>query len=212
MSDHIPLTRRVKYFHEYSLDITGRVIYFTGAIEEDEVSVIITQIHLLNSINLNPIYMVINSMGGSDDMMFALYDAITLSQSKVVTIGTGMICSAATLILVGGDERYATENCWFMAHKGRIVSEGDEDELTSQAEFTAKSSDRYWKVLGRHTSRAASTWYEKSRDRGGLWLDTEQMLKCGVIDGVITSDRRPLESLPKRRIKRLLKDFEEDED
>ncbi len=202
---------------ESCVDLKNRRLYFIGE-EISDAETLVAQIHYLNSsahhpdTYKNPIYIIINSPGGSDDMTFCLYDAIVTSEAEIVTIGTGMVCSAASLILCCGDRRYATENCWFMTHKGQQVCVGDDDEIEAQAELSKKVSDRYWKLLGRHTTISGQRWYNKSKGEGELWLEVEGMLQHGVIDAILHPLRRVLEPLPTRRIKTAVVLDEHDEE
>lgn len=206
-----------------SVDLKSRRIYIVGDIAEDHIENTVQQIHYLSNADHcedydKPITLIINSLGGQDDMMLYLYDAITTCPTEVITIGSGLVCSAATLILACGDKRYATENCMFMTHKGHVKLAGDEDEISAQAEFSRKISDRYWKLMGRHTNLSGQQWYNRSKSEGEHWLEIEGMLKAGVIDGVLKDEKRKLEPLSKRRIKTRKKkhsepdDYEYDED
>jgi len=206
---------------EYCVDIENRTIYLVGGIDLEIVDPVIHQISYLSSETYfkekatDPIKLVIDSPGGYDDMMLHLYDAVVLCSAPVITIGAGMVCSAASLILVAGDERYATPNCMFMTHKGKAFLSGDDDEIQAQAELNKKLSQRYWKLLGRHTKHTGQWWYDRSKGEGEFWLDSDGMLKRGVIDGIIQSPRRELTPLSNRKIKtgvRIEEDDEETED
>ncbi|MDY6957703.1 MAG: ATP-dependent Clp protease proteolytic subunit [Halobacteriota archaeon] len=194
-----------EYLGEHLVDIVNRRIYLVGDIELGVVETVVQHIHYLNSSlhvdNFNdPITLLVNSVGGHDDMMLYLYDAITLSDAEIVTIGSGTCCSAAALILVSGDRRYCTSNAMFMTHKGKIQLEGDDDEIQAQAEITKKISERYWKLIGRHTNKSAQWWYDKSKGGGELWLDADEMVKYGVVDAIISPSRRQLVSLSPRKL------------
>lgn len=209
------LLEPIKYVSDYDLDIQNRTIYFVGEVEPDLVLLTVEHLNMLASPKYfknyeEPITLLINSPGGADDMTFFLYDAIQACSAPVYTVGTGMVCSAASLILSCGDKRFGTENCWLMTHKGNITLSGDDDAVESQSELNKKVSDRYWKLLERHTKRTALQWYRKSRDEGELWLNAEDMIEWGVIDELIPT-RRTFEPLSKRLIKDLLKEGKDDE-
>jgi len=215
----ISLKDRLDILGKYNFDIKERRVYLCGAIgaEEDKDEYngyIVEHIHFLNSLNHDPIQLIINSPGGTDDILLYMYDAITTSPSEIITIGSGMVCSAASLVLACGDRRYATENCKMMTHKGQVVISGDDDEIHSQAELQKKITDLYWKLLARHSNgkKTADQWYSKSKDEGQLWLNAEDMLKWGVIDGIIKPSRREFSPLPKKKLKRLISDLEKEEE
>ena len=201
---------------EHCVDIPNRIVYLVGDIESGVVESVVQQIRYLASPTYSdksnePITLVVNSVGGHDDMMLYLYDTIIMSEPEIVTIGTGMCCSAAALILVAGDRRHCTQNAMFMTHKGHIQLEGDDDEIQAQAELTKKLSERYWKLIARHTSRSAQWWYNKSKGEGELWLDSDDMLKYGVVDSVLDPPRRELVPLSNRKLKNWIPDDDEEE-
>ncbi len=191
---------------EQGVDLKKRTIYLTDAIESPTTEVVVHSIGFLNSPEhcknfKDPIKLVVNSPGGYDDSLFYMYDAIVNSEAEIHTIGSGMVCSAASLILVSGDKRYCTENCMFMTHKGKVVIEGDDDEVRSTAILQEKLSQKYWKLLARHTKESAQWWLNKSKNEGAYWLDSQEMLKRGVIDGVLPTNRRVLTPLSNRNLK-----------
>ena len=207
MSNIIKSLSFIETLQEYGIDEEKRTIFFSGDIDSPQIEQLVTNLYLLNSkdafpeTHQNPIKIILNSGGGYDHLMLNAYDAITYSEAPVYTIVAGMACSAATLLLVCGDKRFCTENSWSMFHKGRVSLEGDEDEINASAEINRKISDRYWKLLGRHTTKSAQWWFDRSKQEGQLWLAPKQMLEYGVIDGILPRPRRDLESLPARKIK-----------
>lgn len=210
----VDLCDLLKISLDHSIDLRSRTIYLIGEVELDWVTTTVQYLHMFSSPkyfrnNTDPINLIINSPGGSDDMAFCLYDAIQTCGSPVHTIGTGMVCSAATLILSCGHKRFGTENLWLMTHKGSVIVSGDDDSIMSQAKLQNKVADRYWKLLERHTKKPALSWYRNSRDHGELWLNAEQSLEWGVIDEIIPSTRS-FEPLSNRMIKDLIKREDDD--
>lgn len=196
---------------EQGVDLKNRTIYLTGGVESPTAEIIVHSIHFLNNAlhcpnPEDPIKLVVNSPGGYDDSLFYIYDAIVNSKAEIHTVGSGMVCSAASLILVAGDKRAATESTNFMTHKGNVEISGDDDEVRSTAALQERTSQRYWKLLARHTTESAQWWFNRSKDEGQLWLDTTQMLKHGVIDEVVLPARRQLAPLPTRNVKTTLQE------
>lgn len=209
------LFKQYKVMVEDAVDVENRRLHI-GDIDEDSAVILIEQLTFLThqarfpETYNNPVQIIVHSFGGSDDAMLYIYDSLMNSPVEIHTVGSGMVCSAATLILACGDKRAATENCWLMTHKGKATIAGDDDEIEAQAELQAKVSDRYWKLLERHTSKSALQWYRKSKKEGELWLDAESMKKWGVIDHIIPSPRE-LKKLSPRPIKELIEELDKDE-
>lgn len=213
------LRESLKGILEQEVDIKNRIVYMVGDIENLVVDSTVKQLlflaspHYFPDDHAKPIHLILNSVGGEDDAMFYLYDVITNLPTEVYIIGTGIVCSAAVMVLVAGDKRFATPNCFLMSHKGKsTLFDIDDDEIHSVAELSGKLADRYWKILERHTSKTALQWYRKSRNEGQLWLDAEQMLKWGVIDAILEPTRRSLGPLSSRRVREVLKDLEDEND
>ena len=213
-------TEQLLLMHEYGVDVKSRTVYLMGEFGGDCDAVEMTLVNLRHLTSphhfpedyLKPVTMVIDSPGGEDVAMFHLYDFMTTCPTPINTVGTGEVCSAAALILVAGDERFATPNCMFMTHKGKSGTMGDDDEVAAQAALQALNSDKYWKLLERHTKLTASQWFAKSKHKGELWLNISSMLEYGVIDSVVpTSKEWPVLSTKKLRTR--VKEVEvEDED
>lgn len=218
---HDAVTERLLLAHELGVDLNSRTVYLLGEFggECDAVEMVLTNLRFLSAAAhfpdnyLDPITLVIDSPGGEDIMMFHLYDFMTTCKTPIHTVGTGEVCSAAALILAAGEKghRSATPNCMYMTHKGKAGLGGDDDEIEAQAALQSLMSDRYWKLLERHTSLKASRWFSKSKHKGELWINTDTMLEYGVIDFVQpTAKEWPALSTTKLRTK--VKEVEPDED
>lgn len=215
-------TEHLLLLHEYGIDVKERTVYLMGEFggDADAVEMTLANLRHLSSArhypdtHLNPIKMIIDSPGGEDIAMFHLYDFIITCPTPIHTIGQGEVCSAAALILVAGEKghRSATPNCMFMTHKGKSGLGGDDDEIEAQAAMQALNSDKYWKLLERHTSLKATQWLSKSKHKGELWLNVDAMLEFGVIDS-ITPTAQEWPALSTKKLRTRVKEVEvEDED
>lgn len=216
-------TEHLLLMHEYGVDIKGRIVYLMGEFggECDVVEMTLTNLrHLASPFQfpdtyLDPITMVIDSPGGEDIAMFHLYDFMTTCATPIYTVGQGEVCSAAALILAAGmkGHRSATPHCMYMTHKGKVGLGGDDDEIEAQAALQSLLSDRYWKLLQRHTNLSAAQWLSKSKHKGELWINTDTMIEFGVIDSIIpTSQEWPALSTKKLRTRVKEVEAEEDDD
>jgi ATP-dependent Clp protease protease subunit len=220
-----PLTERLLLAHELGVDIQGRTVTLIGEFggECDVIEMVLANLRFLSSPShfpetyLEPITMVIDSPGGEDIAMFHLYDFMTTCKTPIHTAATGEVCSAAALILVAGEKghRTATPNCMFMTHKGKVGLGGDDDEIEAQAALQSLMSDRYWKLLQRHTNLTATQWLSKSKHKGELWINADTMIEYGVVDSIIpTTDVWPVLSTKKlrTRVKEVIESEEEDDE
>lgn len=189
-------------FSEYQIlyqagaDLKERKIYLIGDIDVDIVETAVQTIDYLNSPKhcpdsyKEPITLLINSMGGVDDQMFFLYDSMQQSLADIITIGYGLVCSAASLILAGGTKRMCSENCYLMVHKGSTQISGNEDEIQAGAAVHKQSSKAYWRLMEKHSKIPAKKWMAMARRKGELWIDSSKMLELGVVDSVLKPKER----------------------
>ena len=96
--------------------INNRIIFLEGEINSKSANEIIKKVLYLDSQNKEPISLYISSPGGSVLSGMAIIDTLSIIESKVKTVAIGLCASMATIILMCGDERYATRNSEIMIH------------------------------------------------------------------------------------------------
>ena len=129
----------------------------------------------------------INCGGGSVTGMYTIYDAIKSCDSKVICIGTGRVCSAATLLLVAGDERYATKHTTFMAHEGEVSFDEKQSvsptTLRGELDFDKELEERYCRLMAEHTKPTYKWWRRYAIDsKKDVWLDLDDMVDKGIVE------------------------------
>lgn len=98
----------------------------------------------LNASGAKSFNVYINSPGGLVSDAMAIHDLLVDMQSKgknVNTIGTGIIASAATYILMASKNASMSKNSWFMIHNLSGWAYGDVNEVESQAATLRKFND-----------------------------------------------------------------------
>lgn len=145
------------------------------------------QILYLDSINHNPITMVIDSPGGSVGAAFNLYDAMALAQSPVHTVCMGLAASAASLILATGKagNRFIFPNSESMVHlmQGRI--QGDPNDLAIAMKRFTRIKDKYAELMARHTGKTVEQI--DSTMQHDNWMDAQETIAFGLADHVVES-------------------------
>lgn len=199
-SQESQMSSRLNGIVEYGVDLNTRTIFLLSDIDSPTLDYISAGIHVMQDSD-EPISLILNSPGGSDDSLFYLYDLIQSSSVPVYTTVMGVACSAAALLLACGSYRYASENSWSMLHKGNVILSGDDDEIAASAEVSQKLAEQYWALFARHTKHSAEWWYKKAKDAGQLWLSPSQMKTHNMIDEII----KPAVSLPTIKRMRLRK-------
>lgn len=169
------------------LDIPNRRIYIDDEIDDRAVSLALKGLHYLDK-TPGTIQIMINSGGGDVSGAYAIYDSIQSCKNHTITIGTGVVASAAGLLLVCGDERYATPNCRFMAHEGVLHFEEDETisptALLAELKQDKQVTERWCELMSEHTAHTKKWWEDRSvKPKEDLWLTQPEMIEHGVVDG-----------------------------
>lgn len=126
-------------------------IYINGELGENVHLVdVIKQIQ--GSPNAERYNVYINSIGGTVDVGFDIYNYLVSLNKHIVTIGNGIVASAATVIFMAGNERKLRKNTDFMIHLPWGEAVGTADEIQSYADllyrYEKKVVDFYVKTTG----------------------------------------------------------------
>ncbi len=124
------MSQALKEFRENS----ARCIYVTGEIDQETVNRLTPQIHELRRINLDPITVFIDSVGGSIRHANILHGLLKMPDQdgrtcKIVTVVTGNAFSAAADLLARGDYAIAYPHAQIHYHGTRQAAPFD---LTTQ--------------------------------------------------------------------------------
>ena len=183
----------LRLLFEAGLDIENRTIYLTSDIEPTFVDAVVKALHVLDRKKGN-INLWVSSDGGSVDCMFYLYDNLLRCKNKIITYGSGDICSAAVIILACGDRRYVTENAMLMHHEIHGNIAGSSRAVESAVESILRAEKKMWNVLARHTNKSAKEWLQSARKKGEIWLSAPEMVEWRIADEVLYP--------PEKRIKK----------
>lgn len=170
------------------VDVVDRILYIFDDIDGDMAENIVMGLSHLSKTD-GPITIMVNSQGGSVSDMFAIYDAMQACENEITTIGIGEVCSAAGLLLVGGDRRFAAPHTMFMAHNVSGGYNVDEELYTAKSQIAATEKCwRMWaKCMAEHTNKTEKYWLkELGNTKRELWLTTDEMKQktYGIIDGI----------------------------
>lgn len=165
-----------------------RQIVLSGEINEETSEKIIKQLLLLEADSDKPIYIYIDSPGGSIDSGFGIYDVIRFINAPVYTIGTGLIASMGSIILlsVPKERRFGLPNSHYLIHQPLIggVARGVATDLQIHAVEIAKSKDKITKLIAKETGKSEEE-VSKDCDRD-FWLTADEALSYGLISKIIT--------------------------
>lgn len=174
--------------NKIDIDEDQRRIYLFGDIDLQASFAIALAIDHLNRQNKEEITVVINSGGGSCHDMFAIVDCMMLSKAPIKTIGTGIIASAATLIIAAGapGRRFLTKNCMVMTHELQWGHFTSLESLKDILHTGYTMEDKYTKLMSKFCNRTVSEIkkYIVGKDH---WMDAQQAIEnLGLADKIAT--------------------------
>lgn len=149
---------------------------------------VIDQIIFLDSLNRQPIKLMIDSPGGFISAYLTLYDIIRASRSPIYTIAAGVVASAAAPILASGEpgHRYVLPNSRVMIHMPQSHVGGDPAQVKNQVKEFEKTKNVYINILSRHTGKTPEQ-IEQDINRLELWMDADETVAYGLADRVLGS-------------------------
>lgn len=180
----------------YSTLLDERVILLTGPIDDELSKDIVAQLLYLDaSGNGKPIYMYINSPGGSVTSGNSIIDVMAYVDSPIETINVGMCASMAAAILSCGDKRSGMPSSRTMIHQASGGAQGKADDVSVTTEQLALANVRVTQVIAAntgHTVEDATADMELDH-----YMDAGEALDYGIIDTIITpSANRPQKRAP----------------
>ncbi|MBD5427179.1 MAG: ATP-dependent Clp protease proteolytic subunit [Treponema sp.] len=165
-----------------------RQIILSGEIGQENAEKTIKQLLLLEADSDKPIYIYIDSPGGSIDDGFGIFDMIRFVNAPVYTVGTGLIASMGALILlaVPKERRLGLPNSHYLIHQPLIggAYRGVATDLEIQAEEIAKSKAKIVEIIAAETGKSKEQVVQDT-DRD-FWLTADEAVEYGLISKVIT--------------------------
>ena len=164
-------------------------ILFLGSEVNDSVanSLVAQMLYLDSEDSSKPIYLYINSPGGSVTAGLAIYDTIQYVKSEVVTICVGLAASMGAFLLAAGTKgkRVALPHSRIRIHQ---PLGGTSRRQASDIEIEAREILRMKEMLNRSMADMSGQSFEKiekDTDRD-YFLSAEEAKNYGLIDRVIS--------------------------
>lgn len=162
-----------------------RSIILSGEINKDSADKVIRDLLILDSESGEPVKIYINSPGGDVDAGYAIYDMIRFVSCPVTLIGTGLVASAAALILlaVPAERRVGLPNSSYLIHQPLSKMRGNATEIEIHALQLEKIKEKINKVISGATGKSLEQ-VEKDTDRDH-WLNAQEALEYGLISRIV---------------------------
>ena len=165
-----------------------RILFLGSEVNDGIANSLVAQMLYLDSEDSSkPIYLYINSPGGSVTAGLAIYDTIQYVKSEVVTICVGLAASMGAFLLAAGTKgkRVALPHSRIMIHQ---PLGGTSRRQASDIEIEAREILRMKEMLNRSLSNMSGQSFEKiekDTDRD-YFLSAEEAKEYGLIDRVIS--------------------------
>lgn len=173
------------------VDIYNRLyrerIIFLGQEIDDEIAnqIIAVMLYLESEDNSKPIYLYINSPGGSVIAGMAIYDTMKHIKSEVVTINVGLAASMASFLLGGGEKgkRLALPHSRVMIHQPMGGAQGQASDIEVEAQQILRIRENLTHEYARMTGQKYEQLLD-DMDRDNF-MSATQAMEYGLIDRVI---------------------------
>lgn len=133
-----------------------------------------------------PIKLIIASIGGALEQERSLVSFINLSKTPIYGVAIGIVASAASAIYLACHKKYATENSYFLLHKGGCDNIGGNYNEISK--FMDNYKDQIEKTIKYYISKTKYSEEEIRKNIETDWyIQVSEALEKGIVDEVITS-------------------------
>ena len=173
-------------FDVYNRLLKDRIVFLGTDVNDDVANFIIAQMLFLEAQDPDkPIWLYVNSPGGSVTSGMAIYDTMQFVGPEVGTICMGLGASMGQFLLCAGapGKRYALPHARIMMHQPLGGVRGQASDIAIQAEQMAYTKKMLQERIADHTGQSVETVEADSdRDR---WFTAEEAQEYGIIDQVI---------------------------
>ena len=164
-----------------------RTILLSGEINKDLAEKTIRQLLLLEDMGTDPIRIFIDSPGGDADAGYAIFDMIRFVNPPVITLGIGLVASAAAIIQLASprERRFGLPNSHYLIHQPLSGIRGVATDIEIHARELGKLREKINRLISEETGVPAEQ-VEKDTDRD-YWMTAEEAVNYGLISRVITN-------------------------
>jgi len=175
--DDTQINRDNNHVYFYSEIDRNTIFKLLGLIREAEEYCVVNSYKLRIDI---PIYLHINSNGGTISDAFAAIDTILSCRVPVYSIIEGATASAGTLISVVCKKRYICRNAYMLIHELRSEVWGKMSEIEEEYKNLKRTMRHIIKIYTAHSNLSKSEL--KKMLKGDLWMSADTCLEYRLVD------------------------------
>lgn len=178
-------SRGERSYDIYSRLLKDRIIFLSGAVNDDVANSIIAQLLFLEADNAEAdIFMYINSPGGSVTAGLAIFDTMRYIKPDVHTVCVGLAASMGSFLLMAGarGKRTALPNSEILIHQPMGGAEGQASDVIIHANHLVKTKEKMAKLMSEMTRQSLDTiMNDIDRDK---YLSAQEAMAYGIIDNI----------------------------
>ncbi|GET37429.1 ATP-dependent Clp protease proteolytic subunit [Microseira wollei] len=163
-----------------------RIIFLTEEVDDGIANAIVAYLLYLDSDDqTKPIYLYINSPGGSVTAGMAIYDTMQYIKSEVITICMGLAASMGSFLLMAGTKgkRMALPHSRIMLHQPSGGTRGQATDIQIEAKEILRVRRQLNEIYAQRTGQPLEK-IERDMDRD-FFLSAHEAKEYGLIDKVI---------------------------
>lgn len=173
-------------------DLAGRLlksrsVLISGEINKRLAERVIKQLILLEEDGGDPIRVFIDSPGGDADAGYAVFDMLRFVEPPVITIGMGLVASAAAIVLLAAsrDRRVGLPNSHYLIHQPLSGIRGVATEIEIHARELEKLRSKINRMIADETGQKLEK-VERDTDRD-YWLSAEEAQEYGLVSRIVAN-------------------------
>ena len=181
-------SRGERSFDIFSRLLNDRIVFLGSEVNEVTANLVVAQLLHLESVDpTKDISLYINSPGGSITDGLAIYDTMQFIKPDVSTICLGQCASMGAVLLAAGapGKRYALPNSRILIHQPSGGAQGQETDITIQANEIVRMRTLLNEILASHTGQSIESIH-KDTERDNIIMPKDAVT-YGLIDAVIES-------------------------
>ena len=170
----------------YVIEDTAHLKIYASLTALDELK-IYDDLQLLDNMeSVKNLKIFLNSFGGGAYAGFAIADQIRRMKDrfKISIHASGVVASAAVMVFIAVEDRYASEDMFFMVHEIAVPSTAgmNASDVKSMDRLFDKLTSRYIENLVKHSNKTKEEWQEMLKEE--TWFSAQEALEWGLVKEV----------------------------
>ena len=174
----------------FSRLLNERIMFLNSEVRDENMGILCAcALHLDHENNEKPIYLYLNSPGGSCSAGIMLADTLSVIKSPIITVNMGTAASMGAYLLSmkyshkPGSKRLILPGARVMLHSISTGMQGTSHDLKVNWKESEKVQENVISTIAKNVGK---TYEELSKaTERDLWLNAEEALAFGIVDEII---------------------------